>query len=95
MTRNLERDVFRMIQRRQQVFMKVAVLGFSLSAVLFLLSAAYRLPLFLALIPIGLTGPFMVNVASARCPHCQKPLHRNILGVFRRLDYCGRCGFPR
>jgi hypothetical protein len=49
----------------------------------------------LSLIPIALTGPFVMNVATARCPHCQRPLHRNIFAIFGRLDRCARCGFPR
>jgi hypothetical protein len=94
MTRNLELDIFRVIQRRQGVFLKVAALSLAVSIVFFVLSALFKWPMFLALIPIALTGPFAVNVANARCPHCQRPLHRNLSGVLRRIDRCTRCGFP-
>jgi hypothetical protein len=90
-----ELDIFRIIQRRQQIFFKVFAFSLCISAVLFALSAAYRWPLFLFLIPIALIGPFVVNVITARCPHCQRPLHRKVLSVLRPLERCGRCGFPR
>jgi hypothetical protein len=95
MTRDLELDLFRIIQRRQQLLVKVGILSLSASAVFLFLTVAYRWPLFLALIPVALTGPFVVNVASARCPHCQRPLHRTALSILRSLHRCGRCGFPR
>jgi hypothetical protein len=95
MPSDYELDIFRLIQRRQQVFIKVVVLSLSVSAAFFVLSAAFRWPLFLALMPMALTGPFVVNVISARCPHCQRLLHRSFSGAFRHLDRCARCGFPR
>jgi len=95
MGNDFELDIFRVIQRRQQIFIKVAVLSLTLSAAFLVLSAAYRWPLFVALIPIALTGPFVMNVATARCPHCQRPLHRKLSGMFRNLQRCSRCGFPR
>jgi hypothetical protein len=95
MKRDLELDIFRMIQQRQRALIKILGLSLSVSAVFLVLGVAFRWPLFLALIPVALTGPFVVNVASARCPHCQRLLHRHVSGLFRRLDRCARCGFPR
>ena len=95
MSRDLELNIFRVIQRRHRLFVKVVVLSLSVAAVFVFLSVAFRWPMFFALIPIALTGPFMVNVATVRCPHCQRPLHRNFLGVVRPLVRCSRCGFPR
>jgi hypothetical protein len=34
-----------------------------------------------------------VNVATARCPHCQKLLRRYPFGVLRPVERCARCGF--
>jgi hypothetical protein len=95
MGRDFELDIFRVIQRRQQLFVKVAAASVAVCGLFVVLSLAYRWPMFLALIPIALTGPFIVNVATARCPHCQRPLHRNYLRIFYPLERCGRCGFPR
>jgi len=95
MSRDLELNIFRVIQRRQRLFVKIAVLNLSVAAVFVVLSVAFRWPMFFALIPIALTGPFMVNVATARCPHCQRPLYQNFRGVVRPLVRCSRCGFPR
>jgi hypothetical protein len=95
MTRDIERDIFQVIQGRQAVFIKTAVVTLVVSGLFVVLSVYFRWPLFLALIPLALTGPFVVNVASARCPHCQRRLHRNFWGVFRPLVRCARCGFPR
>jgi hypothetical protein len=95
MTRDFELDIFRLIQRRQQIFVKIAILSLSIAAALFVLGLVYGWPLFFALIPIALTGPFVMNVAGARCPHCQRLLHRSFSGVFRPLARCARCGFPR
>jgi len=95
MARDFELDIFRVIQRRQRLFVKVAAISVSVCVLFLVLSFSYRWPLFLALIPIALTGPFIVNVATARCPHCQRPLHRNYFRIFRPLERCGRCGFPR
>jgi len=94
MGRNFELDIFRVIQRRQRLFIKLAALSITVSAAFVVLSAAFRWPLFLALVPMALTGPFVMSVVTARCPHCQRPLHRNFLGAFRTLDRCARCGFP-
>lgn len=95
MTRNFELDIFRVLQRRQQLFIKVEALSLAVSAIFLLLSVAYRWPLFLAIIPVALTGPFVMSVVTARCPHCQRPLHRNVLGIIKNLERCARCGFPR
>jgi hypothetical protein len=95
MSQDLERDIFRVIQRRQQVFAKIGVLSMSLAAVLVLLSFVFQWPLFFAIIPIAMTGPFVVNVATARCPHCQRLLHRSFAGILRPLVRCAYCGFPR
>jgi hypothetical protein len=94
MKSDFELDIFRIIQRRQRAFIKIAVVSLSVAAAFFVLSVAFGWPLFLSLIPIALIGPFVVNVAGARCPHCQRLLHRNFSGVLRKLDHCGRCGFP-
>jgi hypothetical protein len=95
MTRDFELDLFRIIQARQRAFIKVSALTVSVSAVFFALSAIYGWPMFFALIPIALIGPYVVNIANARCPHCQKRLHRTIVAAFQRFDRCSRCGFPR
>ena len=72
MGRNFELDIFGVLQRRQRLFIKVAILSLSVSAAFFLLSAAFRWPLFLALIPMALTGPdernFMMPTLGARDP---------------------------
>jgi|SoiMethySBSTD1v2_1073268.scaffolds.fasta_scaffold1241044_2 hypothetical protein len=94
MSRNFELDIFRVIQRRQRLFIKLAAISLALCAALFLLSIGFRWPLFFAVIPLALTGPFIMSVVTARCPHCQRPLHRSVLGVLRSLDRCARCGFP-
>src|SRR5262249_20238602 len=62
MGRNFELDIFRVLQRRQKLFIKVAILRLSVSAAFFVLSTAFRWPLFLALIPMALTGPFVMSV---------------------------------
>ena len=95
MARNFELDIFRVLQRRQRLFIKLGLLSLALSAIFLMLSVAFRWPLFLAVMPMALTGPFVMSVATARCPHCQRPLHRSVLGVLRTLDRCARCGFPR
>jgi hypothetical protein len=95
MKSDFELDIFRTIQRRQRALVKIAVSSLAVSAALLALSAALGWPLFLSLIPIALIGPFVVNVAGARCPHCQRLVHRTFSDVLRSLDYCRRCGFPR
>src|ERR1051325_4058166 len=52
-------------------------LSLFVAAVFVFLSVVFRWPMFFALIPIALTGPFMVSVITARRPHCQRPLYRN------------------
>ena len=93
--RNFELDIFQVLQRRQRLFIKVELLSLVASVVFLGLTVLYRWPLFLAAIPIVLTGPFVMSVVTARCPHCQRPVHRRVHAIFRPLDRCSRCGFPR
>jgi hypothetical protein len=91
--RDIEQHIFRIIQQKQQLFIKVVALSLGVSVFFFAMAVMFRWPLFLGLLPLGLTGPYIVNVMTARCPHCQKYLHKLPFGAFRRLERCPRCGF--
>jgi hypothetical protein len=95
MTRNFELDIFNVIARRQQLFIKICALSLSVAALFFVLSFVVGWPLFFSIIPIALTGPFVLSVATARCPHCQRQVHRSPLAILRPLKHCARCGFPK
>ena len=93
MTRDMERHIFAMLQRRQKSFLKIMGIGAAASLLFVALAVYYRWPGALALLPWALIGPFAVNVITARCPRCAKMVHRTPLGAFRPLLRCSRCGF--